>query len=46
MRLKIENFNVMWVHWKVHFLQGGSVVKKTIYREELPKKGGLDSLQI
>ena len=31
--LKMDNFNIMQVHWN-----GGH--KKTIYRGELPKKGG------
>ena len=38
----MENFNIMWVHWKIHFLGGGGEggsQKKTIYRVELPKRG-------
>ena len=37
----MENFNIMWVHWKIHFLGGGREVhkKKTIYRVELSKRG-------
>ena len=26
MGLKTENFSIMWVHWKIHFLGGGVVV--------------------
>ena len=33
MGLKMENFIVMWVHWR------GVYKKKTIYRVELPKRG-------
>ena len=42
MELKIENFN-MQVHWKIYFLGGreNGGHKKTIYRVELPKTGGL-----
>ena len=41
----MKNFNIMGVHWKIQFLEEG-VTKKPIYREEFPKKGGLDSFQI
>ena len=43
MGLKMENFNVMCVHWKIHFLgrESGGHKKKTIYTVELPKTGGL-----
>ena len=36
----MKNFDIMQVDWK------GGNKKKAIYREELPKKGGLDSFQI
>ena len=35
MGLKIKDFNIFEVHWKIQFLVGG-----------LPKKGVLDSLKI
>ena len=37
------------VHWKIRFLkkdEEGRGSRKAIWREELPKKGGLYSLQI
>ena len=40
----MKNFNIFRVHWKIQFL-GGGVTKNNI-EEGLPKKGGLDSLQI
>ena len=43
MGLKMKNFN-MGVRGKIRFL--GGIHEKPIYRGELPKKGGLDSLQI
>ena len=40
MRLKRENFIVMWAHWKIHFLgKGGGVTKKTMYRGNCLKRG-------
>ena len=41
--IRMKNFNIMGVHWKILFL--GGFTKRT-YRGELPKNGGLDSLQI
>ena len=41
MALKMENFNIMQVQWKIQFLGGSGGLKKTIYRVELPKIGGL-----
>ena len=41
MRLKRENFIIMWAHWKIHFLGKKGVTIKLICSEELPKKGGL-----
>ena len=30
MELKIKNFNIFWVHWKIQFLgEGGGVLQKT-----------------
>ena len=47
MMLKRENFIIMWAHWKIHFLgKGGGHNKTNIQGGELPKKGGLHSLQI
>ena len=46
MGLKMENFDIMWVHWKNHFLGERWCDKNPIYIEELPKSGRLDSLQI
>ena len=46
MGVKMENFDIMWVHWKNHFLGERWCDKNPIYIEELPKSGGLDSLQI
>ena len=40
----MKNFNIMDAPWKITFLGGGS--GKTNIYGELPKKGGLDSLQI
>ena len=42
MVLRIKNFNIIAVHWKIQFLWGGEGVhKKPIYRGDLPEKGGL-----
>ena len=48
MGLKMKNFNILGVHRKMQILGGGGGGhKKPKYREGgLPKKGGLDSLQI
>ena len=37
MDLRMKNFNIMEVHWKIQLLEG--VHKKQIYRGELPKMG-------
>ena len=42
--LKMKNFNIMGVHWKIRFLDGGFM--KPIYMGGLTKKVGLDSLQL
>ena len=43
--VKDENFNAIGVHWEIKFLR--EISQKTItYRGELPKKGGLNSVQI
>ena len=44
MGLRMKDFNIFGVHWKIQFL--GGVHEKPIYRWGLPNKGGLDSLQI
>ena len=44
MGLRMKNFNIFGINWKIRFL--GGVHEKAIYRGELPKKVGLDSLQI
>ena len=40
----MKNFDIFGVHGKVRFLGGGH--EKPMYKGRLPKKGGLDSLQI
>ena len=46
MRLKRENFIIMWAHWKIHFLgKGRGSQKKQYVGGELPKNRDLDSLQ-
>ena len=45
MVLRIKNFNIFGVHWKIWLLRVRGH-KKPIYRGGLPKKGGLDSLLI
>ena len=38
---KMENFNIMWVHWKIHFYCGvGGFMKKPMYMEYCLKRGG------
>ena len=49
MVLRMKNFNILRVHWKIQLLgrgggRGGS--QKTNIEGGLPKKGALDSLQI
>ena len=44
MGLRMKNFNIIGVQWKIQYLGGSH--EKQIYRGELPKNGGLDSLQI
>ena len=46
MMLKRENFIIMWAQWKIHFLGKGVGSQKNNIEGELPKKGGLDSLEI
>ena len=43
MELRMKNFNIFEVHWGGG---GGGGHEKPIYSGRLPKKGGLDSLQI
>ena len=43
--VKDENFNILCVHWKIRCLEEGSSWKNHI-EGELPKKGGLEKLQI
>ena len=45
MGLRMKNLNILGVHWKNLTFMGG-VHEKPIYKGRLPKKGGLDSLQI
>ena len=43
----MNNFNIMGVHGKIRFLGGGGGVhEKPKFKVGLPKKGGLDSLNI
>ena len=42
MVLRMKNFDIMGVYWKIQFSGGGGCHEKAIYRGELPK-GGLDS---
>ena len=45
MGLRMKNYNIFGVHWKIRLLgRGGS--QKTIIEGGLPKKGVLHSLQI
>ena len=44
MGLRMKNFNILGVHWKIWLSGGGSW--KTNMEGGLPKKGGLDILQI
>ena len=44
MGLRMKNFNIMEVHWKIQFLEGS--MKNQYIGGEFPKKRGLDSLQI
>ena len=45
--VKMKNFNIIGVHWKIRVLVGG-IHERPVYRTELPIKGGggLDNLQI
>ena len=41
MVLRIKNFNIFWVHWKIQLLRGGGRFTKNQYRSGgLPEKGG------
>ena len=42
----MKNFNILQVHRKIRVLEGRGSQKNNIKWEGLPKKGGLDSLQI
>ena len=44
MVLRMKNFNIFPVNWKIWLLGVG--LEKPIYREGLPKKGDMDSLLI
>ena len=39
MALKMEYFNIKWVHWKIHFLGGRGGKKTLIYRGHSLKSG-------
>ena len=41
---RMQNYNILGVHWKIQVLGVGS--QKTNIEGGLPKNGGLDSLQI
>ena len=45
MGLRMKNFNIMEGPLKNPIFKGG-VPEKPMYKEELPKKGGLDSFQV
>ena len=45
MVLRMKNFNIFGVHWKIQLL-GGGLHEKPIEGEGLPKKEGLNSLSI
>ena len=37
----MKHFNIMWVHWEIHFKGGvGGFMKKLMYRENCLKSGG------
>ena len=37
----MKHFNIMWVHWEIHFKGGvGGFMKKLMYRENCLKRGG------
>ena len=42
--LRMKNFNIMGVHWKIQFLEAS--MKNKCVGGELPRKGGLGSVQI
>ena len=42
LRLRMKNFNIIGVHWKILFFRG--CMKKATFGGASPKKGGLDSL--
>ena len=42
----MKDFNISGFHWKIQFLGGGGFTKNQYRGDGLPKKGGLDSLQI
>ena len=39
MVLRIKDFNILGVHWKIRLLRGEGVTKNQYRRERLPKKG-------
>ena len=43
MGLRMKNFNIMEIYWKIWFLLG--LHKKSMYRGELPKKGELGQFE-
>ena len=43
MSLRMKNFNILGVHWKIQLLGGGGL-EKPIYKGGLPKKGQLGQL--
>ena len=44
MRLRMKNFNIMGVHWKVWLLGGGGGHRKLIYRGNCLKRMGVGGL--
>ena len=42
MESKMKNFNIMWVHWEIHFKGGvGGFMKKLMYWENCLKRGAV-----
>ena len=46
MTLWMKHFHIFASYWKIQLLVGGGGSQKTNLKGGLPKKGGLDSLQI
>ena len=45
MVLRMKNFNIFGVYWKIRLLRDGGGHEKPIYKEGLPKKGGLEQFK-